>query len=365
MTDATTLIQYQNLRLHQFQQIIIALNTERTKLQNQIATQKQQTNPASSIEDLIQFDEDAKNANEVEELLQKIEKIKSDFGDEKNRLCEEIRNATELLEEERKKSSLLQLENNGLKEKLYTLSEMRDSGLSDNDSDKNNLSRFRPKFRKKSKNSNTNTAGNRLKEECNYNNPNDPENLNEVLQSLAREKLKTASLTEQVENLQLMINTSNQASRELLNTENSQLIKCKKELKDLKKEYVLLSNDFDELQNCNDQLQNELEDIGEYIKIYRQQRSALKQMQYQENQRKIKENEEKEEMKGKLEYLVILVRQLLADRALLSEQGDFKRNELETTDQILEVIDEVRLATDCDGEPVQLAVEYLGPQWDI
>merc|ERR1712150_360256 len=200
MTDAATLLQYQNLRLQQFQQIIIALNNERTQLHSQLVASK--NSPTStSIEDLIQFDE--KSEHNVEELNKQLEQLKSDFNEEKNRLCEEIKNATELLEEERKKSGLLVLENNTLKEKLNSLElsikdgSYRDSGLSDNDSDRN--SRFRPnKFRKKSR------SGKSLKEESNYNNPNDPENINEVLQSLAREKLKTASLTEQVENLQLM-----------------------------------------------------------------------------------------------------------------------------------------------------------------
>jgi len=198
-------------------------------------------------------------------------------------------------------------------------------------------------------------------------------NVDVLLTSLAREKLKTAAFDEQVNNLQSMINSKNLASQKLLEEELIELTEAKEknlqyELRLIKfmKEFANMHEKIEVLETANETLQSEIETIGEYITVYRQQRSALKQMQYTENQKLIEQDNEKEEMRIKLEYLALLVKKLLGDRTMLyQDQRDLNTEEIKTTEQIVDVIDDVIENNNIESEPIQILLPYYGPQWDV
>ena len=362
-------------RILQLHQALVLTNNDRTKLflslkqisdsRNSNSKQKLvEPKPEEQEPDLIDFSspaekEDAKtNDQEQIQTLQnslKTMKIENEnLSENSKNLLAEIEKLNKIISDEKLKSEKLQKDNLKLANAIKRIN--KDSGVSDSEDDVN---------RRQSQT--------RKKKQKEYNNPKDPNNLSEVLQSLAKEKLKTASLTEQNESLQSMVNSKNLASRQLLETENIELEELKEKLKvyenrhqNLSKQYIKMEEKCEELEENNEQLHSEIETIGEYINIYRQQRTALKQMQYQENQNQIKLEEEKDELRAKLEYLVLLVRQLLADRTMLSQdQRDLNEDEINTTEQIYEVIDEVTCENGLEVEPVQFMVEYFGPQQDL
>merc|ERR1712202_117718 len=85
--------------------------------------------------------------------------------------------------------------------------------------------------------------------------------------------------------------------------------------------HVELGEKLDQFEVANVQLQAENETINEYVTLYREQRAALKQMQYAESQHRQEDDEEKEKMREKLEQLELLVKQLLADKTMTSENS--------------------------------------------
>lgn len=344
--------------------------------------------PTPEEPDLINFEVDPEEqqiTKSKKELLQENVALQSQVESLKSELksCQDLKNEIEArLNQQACENEKISSENKSLREKLA----QRDSGVSDSDDDEDETSYssstvVTKKPHSNNKRSRKNRRRTRVKRpqtpEQKYNNPSNPENIDSVLQSLAQEKLKTASLTEQVENLQSTINSKNLANRQLLETENVALEDSREKIKVYEKRMIdqaenyqatleALEEENRHLEESNQQLQIEIESIGDYINIYRQQRTALKQMQYQENQNQIKLEEEKEELKAKLEYLVLLVRQLLGDRTMLSQnQRDLKEEELNTTEEIYQVIDEVTFENGLDDEPVQFKVEYLGPQQDL
>ena len=373
-------------RILQLHQALVLTNNDRTKLflslkqisdsRNSNSKQKLvEPKPEEQEPDLIDFSspaekEDAKtNDQEQIKTLQnslKTMKIENEnLSENSKNLLAEIEKLNKIISDEKLKSEKLQKDNLKLANAIKRIN--KDSGVSDSEDDVNRQARH------SHSNTRETREHTRKKKQKEYNNPKDPNNLSEVLQSLAKEKLKTASLTEQNESLQSMVNSKNLASRQLLETENIELEELKEKLKvyenrhqNLSKQYIKMEEKCEELEENNEQLHSEIETIGEYINIYRQQRTALKQMQYQENQNQIKLEEEKDELRAKLEYLVLLVRQLLADRTMLSQdQRDLNEDEINTTEQIYEVIDEVTCENGLEVEPVQFMVEYFGPQQDL
>ena len=362
-------------RILQLHQALVLTNNDRTKLflslkqisdsRNSNSKQKLvEPKPEEQEPDLIDFSSPAEKENaktndqeQIKTLQNSLKTMKlenENLSENSKNLLAEIEKLNKIISEEKLKSEKLQKDNLKLANAIKRIN--KDSGVSDSEDDVN---------RRQSQT--------RKKKQKEYNNPKDPNNLSEVLQSLAKEKLKTASLTEQNESLQSMVNSKNLASRQLLETENIELEELKEKLKvyenrhqNLSKQYIKMEEKCEELEENNEQLHSEIETIGEYINIYRQQRTALKQMQYQENQNQIKLEEEKDELRAKLEYLVLLVRQLLADRTMLSQdQRDLNEDEINTTEQIYEVIDEVTCENGLEVEPVQFMVEYFGPQQDL
>ena len=362
-------------RILQLHQALVLTNNDRTKLflslkqisdsRNSNSKQKLvEPKPEEQEPDLIDFSSPAEKENaktndqeQIKTLQNSLKTMKlenENLSENSKNLLAEIEKLNKIISDEKLKSEKLQKDNLKLANAIKRIN--KDSGVSDSEDDVN---------RRQSQT--------RKKKQKEYNNPKDPNNLSEVLQSLAKEKLKTASLTEQNESLQSMVNSKNLASRQLLETENIELEELKEKLKvyenrhqNLSKQYIKMEEKCEELEENNEQLHSEIETIGEYINIYRQQRTALKQMQYQENQNQIKLEEEKDELRAKLEYLVLLVRQLLADRTMLSQdQRDLNEDEINTTEQIYEVIDEVTYENGLDVEPVQFMVEYFGPQQDL
>lgn len=323
-------------QIFKLQQALLAANNSRNSAINQLDQYKNQY----SLLDV---------ANDKARQISKNEQILANALDK-------IKN---LLEIERNKNLKLVNENDSLKQSLrayqsskFNLSEQKsDSGLSDNNSDSEHTNRSK----KKSENSKTTPSTSTL------------------IKSLAREKLKCASLAEQNENLQSMINTKNLVSQKLLEKENDIITKLKDKVEKYENRITTsMQNYTDTLDKLdvvllqNEQLQAELDTIGEYIIMYRQQRSALKQMQYQENQKNVEILEEKMEMKAKLEYLVLLVKQLLADRTMAHEDlPGLNQTEIVTTEKILEVVEDVRVSQGLDCEPIQIKMQYYGPQWDI
>lgn len=192
---------------------------------------------------------------------------------------------------------------------------------------------------------------------------------NELLQSLALERLKTASLNDQVLNLQNVINQTNLATQ----NEESQLEQTNELLSQLKQRLINesetrenLLEKIDSLEHANAQLQAENDTIAEYVTLYREQRAALKQLQYKEGQKQIAQDEEKEDLKQKLEYLELLVKQLLADRTMVNEKSpDLNDQEIDTAEKIFGIIDDVVETQEVPVEPLQLNIPYYGPQWDI
>lgn len=192
---------------------------------------------------------------------------------------------------------------------------------------------------------------------------------NNILQALAQERLKTASLNDQVLNLQSIINQTNQ----ITSVEESKLDQTNELVEQLKQRLINetehrenLHSKIDDLEHANGQLQAENDTIAEYITLYREQRAALKQMQYKDSQKQTAQDEEKEDLKQKLEYLELLVKQLLADRTMVTQKSpDLNDQEIETAEKIFDIIDDVVETQEVPVEPLQLNIPYYGPQWDI
>lgn len=190
-----------------------------------------------------------------------------------------------------------------------------------------------------------------------------------LIKNLAQERLKSASLSEQVLHLQEIVNHNNANQQK----DDDQMMHATDTIDTLHHRIAKetasrgeLHEKLDQLEHRNLQLQAENDTIGEYVSLYREQRGALKQMQYQESQKQACLDDEKEIMKQKLEYLELLVKQLLADRTMVDEKSpDLNDQEIVTAEKIFEIIDDVVDSGGVDVEPLQLNIPYYGPQWDI
>merc|ERR1719220_1077170 len=180
----------------------------------------------------------------------------------------------------------------------------------------------------------------------------------EVVSQLAREKLKSASLNDQVLQLQAVVNESQLAESE----EDGKLAYANQVIEHLnvrlQKELdarVELSEKYEELEVANAQLQAQSETINDYITLYREQRAALKQMQRESDI-------EREEVDAeKLELLELLVKQLLADRTMTSGDAPaLNENEVLTATKIANVVHDVLDDAGVETEPLQLSIPYYG-----
>lgn len=190
-----------------------------------------------------------------------------------------------------------------------------------------------------------------------------------LIQALAQEKLKTASLHDQMLQMQDSLNRNSLAARdETTEVDRQQDLIEKLELR-LQREVQVHANmgeKLDEFEIANAQLQAENETINEYVALYREQRSALKQMQYADSQHRQEVDEEKEAMCLKLEELELLVKTLLADKSMRNQsQPGVLDQEAATAEKIFEIIDDVVESHGVECEPLQLNIPYYGPQWDI
>lgn len=77
-------------------------------------------------------------------------------------------------------------------------------------------------------------------------------------------------------------------------------------------------------------------------------------------------DQEKLELREKLEHLELLVKQLLADRTMTDANAPgLNNNEILTAEKISNVVHDVLEEAGVDVEPLQLSIPYYGPQWDI
>ena len=112
-----------------------------------------------------------------------------------------------------------------------------------------------------------------------------------MVQALAQEKLKTASLHDQMLQMQNALNQNSITTRDENNEIDRQRDLIEKLELRLQRElevHANMSDKLDQFEVANAQLQAENETINEYVTLYREQRAALKQMQYRKVKKVLK-----------------------------------------------------------------------------